>query len=203
MPGVLVIINIRTLTIVYMSPMGRHILGVSEREITGMHMDEYNRRFLNPPEAKEYIEQIAAMLLRNNNDETISFFQQVRPNEYSPWKWYLSSVRICERDADGQPLLVVNVANEVSGQYYLTNKIERLLKENNFLRQNGAYFASLSKREKEILALAALGKTSKEIALQTSLAEQTVETHRKNIKRKLCISTQYELAEYARAFDLI
>ncbi|MCU0320821.1 MAG: response regulator transcription factor [Chitinophagaceae bacterium] len=43
----------------------------------------------------------------------------------------------------------------------------------------------LSKREKEIISLIAMGKTSKEIAGLLFLSELTVKTHRKNISEKL------------------
>lgn len=43
----------------------------------------------------------------------------------------------------------------------------------------------LSKREKEIISLIALGKTSKEIAAMLFLSELTIKTHRKNIGEKL------------------
>ncbi len=43
----------------------------------------------------------------------------------------------------------------------------------------------LSKREKEIISLIAIGKTSKEIATQLFISELTVKTHRKNISEKL------------------
>lgn len=43
----------------------------------------------------------------------------------------------------------------------------------------------LSKREKEIISLIAMGKTSKEIASMLFLSELTIKTHRKNISEKL------------------
>jgi DNA-binding NarL/FixJ family response regulator len=43
----------------------------------------------------------------------------------------------------------------------------------------------LSKREKEIISLIAIGKTSKEIASMLYLSELTIKTHRKNISEKL------------------
>ena len=43
----------------------------------------------------------------------------------------------------------------------------------------------LTKREKEIIALIAAGKTSKEIAADLFLSELTIKTHRKNISEKL------------------
>ncbi len=55
----------------------------------------------------------------------------------------------------------------------------------------------LSKREKEILHLIANGKTSKEIAEQLFIAKTTVDTHRKNMIRKLELNSGNELIKYA------
>lgn len=43
----------------------------------------------------------------------------------------------------------------------------------------------LTKREKEIIALITTGKTTREIAAQLYLSEQTIKTHRRNISEKL------------------
>ncbi|KGL63264.1 response regulator [Polaribacter sp. Hel1_85] len=55
----------------------------------------------------------------------------------------------------------------------------------------------LSNREKEILHLIANGKTSKEIAENLFIAKTTVDTHRKNMIRKLNLSSGNELVKYA------
>jgi len=57
--------------------------------------------------------------------------------------------------------------------------------------------AVLSNREKEILHLIANGKTSKEIAEELFIAKTTVDTHRKNIIRKLQLNNGNELIKYA------
>ena len=54
----------------------------------------------------------------------------------------------------------------------------------------------LSKREKEILQLIANGSTSKEIAETLFIAKTTVDTHRKNMIRKLNLSGGNELIKY-------
>lgn len=56
---------------------------------------------------------------------------------------------------------------------------------------------TLSNREKEILQLIANGKTSKEIAEALFIAKTTVDTHRKNIIRKLNLKNGNELIKYA------
>ena len=55
----------------------------------------------------------------------------------------------------------------------------------------------LSSREKEILGLISRGKTSHEIADELLIGKSTVDTHRKNMIRKLGLSGAGELLRYA------
>lgn len=55
----------------------------------------------------------------------------------------------------------------------------------------------LSNREKEILNLISEGQSSKEIAENLFIAKSTVDTHRKNMIRKLDLSSGNELVKYA------
>ena len=59
------------------------------------------------------------------------------------------------------------------------------------LQQSG--FAVLSAREREIVALILKGHSSKSIAWQLAIAVGTVKNHRKNIYRKLAITSQSAL----------
>ncbi|MGB4399538.1 MAG: helix-turn-helix transcriptional regulator [Daejeonella sp.] len=61
----------------------------------------------------------------------------------------------------------------------------------------------LSKREKEILRLMAHNETSAEIGDLLFISSLTAETHKRNIRNKLNVISNFELAQYARAFDLI
>ncbi len=56
---------------------------------------------------------------------------------------------------------------------------------------------SLTSREQTILLQLAQGKSNKEVALALDISVYTVETHRKNIKRKLGISSTAGLTRYA------
>jgi DNA-binding NarL/FixJ family response regulator len=56
---------------------------------------------------------------------------------------------------------------------------------------------SLSKREKEILSLISQGYTSSTISQALYISKYTVETHRKNILRKLNFSSSTELVKFA------
>ncbi len=56
---------------------------------------------------------------------------------------------------------------------------------------------SLTSREQTILLQLAQGKSNKEVAAVLDISVRTVETHRKNIKRKLGISSTAGLTRYA------
>ncbi|HEU4718580.1 MAG TPA: response regulator transcription factor [Bacteroidia bacterium] len=62
---------------------------------------------------------------------------------------------------------------------------------------------TLTKREKEILALIAQGFTDKEIAEKVFLSPLTIITHRKNILSKLGLKNKVELTRFAMEHGLI
>ena len=63
--------------------------------------------------------------------------------------------------------------------------------------------ANLGRREREVLALLADGKSSSEIAARLHIAVSTVEVHRRNIMRKLDLHNVAELTKYAIREGLI
>jgi DNA-binding NarL/FixJ family response regulator len=62
---------------------------------------------------------------------------------------------------------------------------------------------SLSHREIEIIKLLSLGKSSKEIANDLFLSEYTIETHRKNIMRKLEVNSIVALLNIVKELGYI
>ncbi len=62
---------------------------------------------------------------------------------------------------------------------------------------------ALTATETEILKEIAMGKTTKEIAAERCSSFHTVNTHRKNIFRKLDVNTAYEATKYALRAGLI
>jgi len=62
---------------------------------------------------------------------------------------------------------------------------------------DGSAYSVLGAREREVLQLLAEGMKSKAIGEQLSIAYKTVETHRRNIMRKLGIHSVAELTKYA------
>ncbi|MGV3538505.1 MAG: LuxR C-terminal-related transcriptional regulator [Rufibacter sp.] len=203
-PGVVIIHDLtRNLAVEYMSPKGLNLLGVTLEELKAVGPDYYLHYF-NPEEAKEYFAQLTeGLFTRNDEEEIISFFEQVKFRGDNNWHWHLTTIKIFMRDDKGLPLLTISVAILVDPMRHITPKVARLLNETIFLRKNVEQFAQLSTREQEILKMVVLGKSSLEIADELFISEKTVNTHRRNIKIKLNASSTFELSQYAMAFDLI
>lgn len=201
-PGVVMVHDMRDLSIVYMSRRGLNILGVTIDELRRLG-PEYHNKYFNQDETREQVPKMIGLLERNNNDELVALFQQVRKSEHHPWEWYCSSLKIFMQDDAGKPILTIAVAIPIDPAHNLSTKVSRLLEENNFLRENSDKFHQLTKRERQLLRYFALGKTTPEIAAELHLSTFTVDTHRKNIKQKLGTNNLYELAQYARAFELL
>lgn len=81
------------------------------------------------------------------------------------------------------------------GHYYspsISGKVDKWL-ENPEFRESPS---PLTKRERQILQLIAEGKTSQQIAKSLKISKYTVDTHRKNIHKKLDIKSNTGLVKY-------
>lgn len=83
------------------------------------------------------------------------------------------------------------------------HKIDRIKRQAEFEREKQERFESLTKREIEIVSLLAIGFDNPCIAESLFISRNTVEQHRKNIRRKLEVQTFVHLMEYALAFNLV
>jgi hypothetical protein len=201
-PGVIIIHNLKDMSVLYMSKRGQEVLGASLAELQKTGPD-WVHKYFNEQESREYVPLITEWLLRNDQDEFISFFQQVKTVEQEDWKWYLTSMKIFMQDEQGNAILSIAIANAIDPNHYITDKVQRMLEEKNFRKKNNEIFESLTRREKEILQLVAMGNNTPGIAAAVHLSEKTVNTHRKNIRKKLKIRSGYDLNLFAQAFDLI
>jgi two-component system, NarL family, response regulator NreC len=102
--------------------------------------------------------------------------------------------------------LVRAVREAVEGRRYLSPPVtERAIDA--YVEQTRAAHLdpheTLTAREREVLQLAAEGKTSPEIAARLHISQRTVENHRANVMRKLGLKNQSELVRYAVRRGLI
>jgi DNA-binding CsgD family transcriptional regulator len=202
LPVVIIVHQLEPYVVNYLSPNGLKILGFCLEEITAMGI-AYLDAFFNPEDIAHIKSKVYELLASANDEKIVSYFHQVRPSPDQEWKWYLGTTKVFMRDETGRPTHIINTVSPVDPLHHVTNKVSRLLEENNFLRRNQKIFASLGRREKEILKCMALGGSAAEIAAQLFISEQTVNTHRRNIKAKLNAESNYDIVKFAQAFDLI
>jgi DNA-binding CsgD family transcriptional regulator len=201
-PGIIIVHDVENLTVEFMSEKGLRILGITMEDLKAMG-EEYNRKYFNPEDTEDYIPKVIGLMERGDENEEVTFFQQVRPSEEAPWEWHLSTTKIFMKNEEGKTSHIITIACPVDPLHHITSKVNRLLEENMFLRKNQNLFSQLTNREKSILRLMALGLSSQEIADKLYIAETTVKTHRKNIRSKIKAQSNFDITKFAQAFDLI
>ncbi|MEA1844671.1 two-component system response regulator MctR [Agrobacterium tumefaciens] len=94
--------------------------------------------------------------------------------------------------------IVVAIGTVAAGGTYFSSGVRDVLMETATGR-----LKELTTREQDVLLLIARGKSNRDAAVALDIAESTMETHRKNIKRKLDIATTAGLIRYAIDHGLI
>jgi len=104
----------------------------------------------------------------------------------------------------GKSELILAIESIMRGEKYFTEEVKQKYMESMFSPPNKKKSeVKLSKRETEILILIAKEDTVSEIADKLFISKNTVETHRKNIFRKLEIKNKAGAVKYAIQHDLI
>jgi DNA-binding NarL/FixJ family response regulator len=103
---------------------------------------------------------------------------------------------------EAEPNDLVNAVRSVQrGQTYVSPAIVTRMVNTYVLRNPDApledAYSNLTEREKEVLLLAAVGHTNREIAKVFHLSEQTVHNYRANIMEKLGFHDRVELLKFA------
>ncbi|MCC1484315.1 response regulator [Winogradskyella immobilis] len=92
--------------------------------------------------------------------------------------------------------LVSAIHTLIKGDYFFSKNLSQDIKEW-FNKEQINNSTTLTKREKEILNLLVNGRTSLQMAKQLKLSKYTIDTHRKNIHKKLGIKTNAGLVKFA------
>ncbi len=92
--------------------------------------------------------------------------------------------------------LLIAIRQLVEGKYYFSKNLPGEIKDW-FLKGRNKETQTLTKRESEILQLVAKGRSSLEIANTLKISKFTIDTHRKNIHKKLGIKSNTGLVNYA------
>ncbi|WP_196259097.1 response regulator transcription factor [Pelagibacterium limicola] len=103
------------------------------------------------------------------------------------------------KDVSTEEILKAIETVAAGGTFFSTGVSDVLLERGAHAQKGRA----LTTREQDILLLVAAGKSNKDVAATLNISARTVETHRKNIKKKLGIATTAGLTRYAIENGLI
>jgi len=92
--------------------------------------------------------------------------------------------------------LILALQTLVKGEYYFSKNLPEDIQDWFYKERLQPEGTILTKRETEILQLIAKGRTSIQIAKHLKLSKYTVDTHRKNIHKKLGIKSNTGLVNY-------
>jgi DNA-binding CsgD family transcriptional regulator len=201
MPGIAVIHQIENYHPIYMTKNGLELFGLSLEELVGIG-ENYFENYFNQDFTAEFFEKLIPLLKEENKDETFTLFHQVFFPNKDKCEWFVASVKIFHSE-NRIPTHTLSISFPINDVERIPNKAERLLAETEFARKHLSQFMKLSAREKEVLKLIAEGKNPGEISDLLNISIDTVNSHKKAIKRKLGISSFYNISQYAQAFDIV
>ncbi|EOR92920.1 transcriptional regulator, LuxR family protein [Arcticibacter svalbardensis MN12-7] len=186
----------------YMNQFGCDYLRHSSEELQEMGV-EYFDRFFPKEEISILKPELMKFVMQGDENKVYSFFQRVRSDTNSDYKWYFTTSKLYPADIPGHALKLVHIAVPADMCNIAGKKFTDLIEDDAFLRKNYRRFNLLSVREKEIIHLIVEGKSSFEIADQLFLSIHTINNHRKNILRKLEINSLSLLIKFAIAFNIV
>jgi DNA-binding CsgD family transcriptional regulator len=131
----------------------------------------------------------------NENDGPLSAVARVKDKD-DIWKWLYSVSVVMNRGKDGLPDSTLGIVLDLSHKIFSEKRVDEIVKENLRLK-NQITNKCITKREKEVLKLIARGLTCIKIAEVLSISFHTVDTHRKNLMRKLGLHNISELTAFA------
>lgn len=140
---------------------------------------------------------------RNDESEVLSFFQRLRPKGCEDYKWMYITSKLYRSEPETDPDSRLLVACPVKMMGSMSQKVNRILDENIYMKKNFKKFSVLTKREKEIITLLTQGYDNPSIAEHLFISRYTVEQHRKNIRFKTGYKSLADIISFAIAFDLI
>ena len=125
-------------------------------------------------------------------------------NKWNRYIFLIEQMRFIETNKQGKPLLLLIKVSSIDN--YLVSKVTGSIKllngDNKFITlikkvlSNDNLLENLSKREYEVVDMLANGNDTKSIADSLSISITTVDTHRRNILKKLNLHSTNELIAY-------
>ncbi len=163
-------------------------------------------RMLHPDDLGQVIRSRSAHL----DGETAAYEVEYRlRHRDGHWVWVLSRGKVMVRDADGRPLQAAGTHLDITDRKHvqlegpaLLNRIELLIRGLSDVHRGSRNAlpvpeVALTRRQTEVLARIAQGRTSAQIAKELFLSTDTVIGHRRDLMQRLGLRSVAELTRYA------
>ncbi|MBE5318741.1 hypothetical protein IM793_06225 [Pedobacter sp. MR2016-19] len=185
----------------FMNKVGCDYLGKDSDALREMG-PEYFLRFFPLEEMLNLKRNLVAFGQQNDFSLSHSFFQRVRADFNADYNWYLTSSRLTPETISSAATLI-HVSVPLSGIDGLSLAMRNVLGMEAQYAKDFQKFSSLTRREKELIVLMVNGKSSLEIAYLLHRSIHTINSHRKNIFKKLSFSSLAQLTRFAICYHLV
>ncbi|HTE01018.1 MAG TPA: helix-turn-helix transcriptional regulator [Mucilaginibacter sp.] len=156
---------------------------------------------LSADKQEQLIIEITGYLSGCDEHSVYSYFFRSNHTSYRQPEWHMSTAML-KKSGEGLPNEVVIFTYNLVLLGDSRKSFYRVLEEDAFFKTHFNKVSLLTKKEKEIISLVALGNTSNQIADKLFISIHTVSTHRKNINNKLAIKSIADIMRVADVFDL-
>lgn len=175
--------------VVWCNKTNEESLGYPLEEIRAMGMD-YMYAIVHPDDQNIPTDSIAHYQAFNGAEFGGVFRAKHRAEE--AYRWFIGWAKALTRNGQGEVKELLCVDVDMSPRMNTEEQLVAALKEN-LKRKNNLLVKSLRKREVEVLTLVCRGLSTRDIAEKLHLSVHTVQTHRRNIQRKLGTANVAEL----------
>jgi DNA-binding CsgD family transcriptional regulator len=171
--------------------------GITNDEINRMGR-AFTEKYFHPDTLNYEFPKIISFYQNDNNEKQFISFQKIKNPLTNEFNVCLALIKHRNNKND-----FLGLTYPVSANTAFQKKLIRIFEEQIFKEKNKEIFTRLTVREKQILTQLAQGFNNPQIADNLFISRSTVEQHRKNINRKLCIKSFRDIIDFAQAFNLI
>ncbi|TRX54351.1 helix-turn-helix transcriptional regulator [Fulvivirga sp. M361] len=189
--------NVETLALEYIDPDVSEFFRITEEKVQRDGMAAL-QEVCHPGDLEKNTAAIHSFFSTAGASSTMSFFERLRTRKRNKNEFNLH-FSVTKLFNERQCIVLTFPVHDV---HNITGKISSILDEHAFLKKNFERFASLTKQEKKVLKLLAMGYNNPKISEELFISRRTVENHRKRINKKLETKNLASLIEFARAFNL-
>ncbi|RMG59460.1 MAG: LuxR family transcriptional regulator [Bacteroidetes bacterium] len=184
-------------SLIYVSQRGCDFLRFEREEILPFSAEQLAQ--INTADTLKYITPRFVDFYQEKDDlKVFSSYQQVVQRGIEGYTWVYTTTKI-HKDLKAP----FSISIPVPQMGAIAHQMSSLLEDNLFLTKNYRRFASLTKREREILAWVVQGEKRSHTAERLHMSLHTYDTHRKHIRQKLGTKSLAELVRYAKVFGMI